>query len=513
MSMLGDVVREAAARYGDTPAYVTPEGEPFSYRLLDSLSDEVASGFAERGIGRGDVVGLLVGSGPAYAACYAAAAKLGAVTAGVNDRLSPAERARCLSVARPRIVVSPSGAPALPRLDDIGDISDMSEIVEVDTDVTPEALLEELRGSKELPALGEDPDRPVAIVFTSGTTGQPKGAVFGARQLDAVSDVDGGSRWGGGGRGLSPTSFAHVGFMTKFPQALRGGGTTYLMRRWTAGEALELAARYEVTTLGGIPTMMELMLRHESFDSTDLSSVKVVALGGGPSTAALVREARERLGVPVIVRYTCTEAGVGTGTEADSPPEDAEETVGRARLGVEVTVRDESDRPLPAGEAGQVCLGSAAVMSGYFGDEAATASAITRDGAVRTGDVGVIDERGRLHLTGRSKEMYVRGGYNVYPLEVENALADHPLVAHVAVSPRTDPVMGEIGVAVVVPRAGDEPPTLESLREHARQKLASYKLPEDLLVLGDLPRTAMEKIDRRALGELVAAAPDDRSRR
>ncbi|HUC35910.1 MAG TPA: hypothetical protein VMR97_02170, partial [Acidimicrobiales bacterium] len=114
---------------------------------------------------------------------------------------------------------------------------------------------------------------------------------------------------------------------------------------------------------------------------------------------------------------------------------------------------------------------------------------------------------GRLHLTGRSKEMYVRGGYNVYPAEVEGALADHPLVAHVAVAARSDPVMGEIGVAVVVPRRDSEPPSLEALREHARPKLASYKLPEDVVVVGELPRTAMDKIDRRALARLVGGGP------
>jgi acyl-CoA synthetase (AMP-forming)/AMP-acid ligase II len=129
----------------------------------------------------------------------------------------------------------------------------------------------------------------------------------------------------------------------------------------------------------------------------------------------------------------------------------------------------------------------------------------TADGAVRTGDLGFIDERSRLHLSGRSKEMYVRGGYNVYPLEVENVLADHPGVAHVAVIPRLDAVMGEIGVAVVVARRGGDAPSLEALRQHARGRLASYKLPESVVVVDELPRTAMEKVDRNALGAIVAA--------
>lgn len=500
---LGEVVRVAAARYGDTPVYVTKEKGVLSYAQLDRLSDSVAAGLAERGIRVGDVVAMLLGSGPEYAVAYAAAAKLGAVTAGVNDRLSSIERSRCLAVVRPRLVIAPAGANPLSGGRDASTLTDSCEIVEVDTEVAHEEMLGELRATSEVPELEEDPERAVAIVFTSGTTGTPKGAVFGGRQLDAVSQADGMMRWGAGGRQLSTTPFSHVGYMTKLPQAIRSGGTTYVMKRWNATEALELAERHRVTTLGGIPTQMELMLRHEGFSGADLSSVKLVVLGGGPSTAALVREARERLGVPVVVRYTCTEAGVGTGTDPDGPPEDAEQTVGRARHGVEVTVRDESDRALGVGEVGQVCLRSAGVMSGYYLDPDATAAAVTTDGAVRTGDVGFLDDRGRLHLTGRSKEMYVRGGYNVYPLEVEAALVDHPQVAHVAVSPRRDSLMGEIGVAIVVVRQGSDAPSLESLREHARGRLASYKLPEDVVVVPELPRTPVEKIDRRALADLV----------
>jgi len=526
--MLGDVVREAAARYGDTALYVTPDGRELSYAALDRLSDEVAPCLRARGVHAGDVVALLLPSGPAYAVLYAAAAKIGAVTAGVNDRLSPPERRRCLVVARPRLVVASRelaldtgiGAVIGTAVED-GEVADaVGDVVEVAAGTDPgadlHAVLEELRtpGAPATTGAGngagaapQDPDLPVAVVFTSGTTGDPKGAVFTWRQLEAIGEVDGGGRWGGGGRGLSATSFAHLGYMTKFPQALRGGGTTFLMAKWSAGDALEMVERHRITGLGGIPTQIALMLRHERFESTDTSSVRLIAMGGGPSTAALVREARRRFGVPVVVRYTCTEAGVGVGTAPDDPPEDAEQSVGRARRGVELTIRSDDDEPLPPGELGHVCLRSPAVMQGYWRDPEATRAVFTADGAVRTGDLGYVDEHGRLHLSGRSKEMYVRGGYNVFPLEVENVLADHPGVAHVAVVPRPDPVMGEIGVAVVVPRQGVEAPTLESLRAHARGRLAAYKMPEAILITAELPRTAMEKIDRAALGTLVASAP------
>ena len=161
---------------------------------------------------------------------------------------------------------------------------------------------------------------------------------------------------------------------------------------------------------------------------------------------------------------------------------------------------------------GAVCLRSPAVMTGYWRDPEATAAAFTADGFVRTGDLGWLDERGRLRLVGRTKEMYVRGGYNVYPVEVEACLSTHPAVAALAVVPRPDPVMGEVGVAVVVPADPAAPPDLEELRAYGAARLARYKLPEDLRVVDALPLTSMDKVDRRALARDVTpkVAPDRR---
>lgn len=506
-SGLTEVVRAAAKHHGDKALYVMPDGSTLSYRQLDGGSEALAAGLAKRGVRAGDAVALLLPSGPAYALFYAALAKLGAVTAGVNERLAPPERGSCVELVQPRLVIG------TPELLDGTEAETKAEVVAVGLDTPngdggiPPALAALADRDGEVPPIDADSERPLAIVFTSGTTGAPKGAVFGARQLDAISEVDGGRRWGGGGRGLSSTSFAHLGTMTKLPQVLRSGGTSFVVGRWSAGRALEMLARHRITTIGGIPTQVALMLRHEDFSSTDVSSVQLVALGGGPSTPALVRQARAGFGVPVVVRYTCTEAGVGVGTAPDDPPEDAEETVGRARAGTELTIRDEAGRRLAVGEVGEVCLFSAATMTGYWRDPASTAAVLTDDGAVRTGDLGYLDDGGRLHLSGRAKEMYVRGGYNVFPLEVEAVLEEHPAVAHVAVAPRADAVMGEIGVAVVVPRRGSRGPTLEELRSFGRHRLATHKLPEALVLVEALPYTAMEKVDRRALGRLVAGQP------
>jgi acyl-CoA synthetase (AMP-forming)/AMP-acid ligase II len=274
------------------------------------------------------------------------------------------------------------------------------------------------------------------------------------------------------------------------------------MHRWRAADALAMIQEHRMAAIGGIPTQVALMLRDPDFDHYDLSSVRAIVVGGGPATPALIREARQRFDAAVAVRYSCTEAGIGLGTALDAPLEDAEVSVGRPHAGVQMVLLGD-DGPVPDGEVGEVCLRSPAVMTGYHRAPEATAAAFTDDGYIRTGDLGHLDDQGRLRLVGRAREMYVRGGYNVYPMEVEGVLATHPAVAEVAVAAVADDVMGEIGVAVVVPALGMEAPTLEELRSFAEGSLARHKLPERLVVATGLPLTAMEKLDRAELARQV----------
>jgi acyl-CoA synthetase (AMP-forming)/AMP-acid ligase II len=469
VTVLARIVDEAAERFGDRTAYVEIDGTRITYRELRGRSLSAAHMLREEGVGEGDVVALVLPATTDYVATYLGAARIGAITAGVNTRLTSDERAELLSVVEPKLVVEQGHF-------DLGA-----------GDVTPP------------PPLGADPHRAVAIVFTSGTTGVPKAAVFAERQLEAITAIDTGGRWDTGGAQLAGNSFASLGPMTKLPGSLMRGGTTHLVDRWRAHDALELTERHELSSVAGIPTQIALMLRQPDFDSFDLSSVKAIVMGGGPATPALVREARDRFGAALAVRYSCTEAGIGLGTAFDGSPEDAEISVGRPHPGVELIIVDDELRPIGPGEVGEVCLRSAAVMSGYWRDAEATAAAFTPDGYVRTGDLGWLDTEGRLRLAGRRKEMYVRGGYNVYPIEVESVLAEHPDVAEIAVIPRADDVMGEVGVAFVVARTGATAPSLDALRAFGQPRLAHHKLPEQLAVVDALPLTPAEKIDRGAL--------------
>jgi acyl-CoA synthetase (AMP-forming)/AMP-acid ligase II len=469
---LAATVRAAAARFGPRAAFVDPDGSALSYAELDARSDEVAAGLRAAGIGPGDVVLLRLPSDSTYVVAYAAAAKAGGITAGVNPRLAPPEQA----------AVRRAAGGAL-------------EIVSADQ-------VDDLRRREPCPPLDEDPERPVALVFTSGTTGEPKGALFRDRQLAAVARVDVGDAWGDPTTPATPmlaaTQFAHVGFTTKLPWYLRLGTTTHVLERWRAADVLACIVEHRIPTLGGVAPQMALLLR-EDLESHDLSCVQTIVMGGAASPPAMVREAMARFGATYSIRYSSTESGgCGTGTDFDADEEEALFTVGRPREGIEVGIRDDEAGPVPDGEVGEVWLRSPTTMSGYWHDDETTSHAIVGDW-LRTGDLGFIDERGCLRLAGRLKEMYIRGGYNVYPAEVESALSDHPAVADVAVVPRPDSVMGEIGVAVVVPTEAGAAPSLDELRTFLEPRLARHKLPEAVRIVDEIPLTPMQKVDRRRL--------------
>jgi acyl-CoA synthetase (AMP-forming)/AMP-acid ligase II len=463
-----------------------------SYRDLHRVSDDVADGLASRGIGPGDVVALSVPSSPDYLVSYVAVAKAGATTVGVNPRLPADQRCAVLTVAAPSLVIGTAdlmeGVPAGVLAEEVGLAASADEILTT--------LRRAHRPQARPPA---DDGRPVAIVFTSGTTGTPKGAVFTGRQLRAIAQIDAGSRRDGGGPMLASTELVHVGVMTKLPWYLRTGATLHLLRRWRAADALRVISRESMTSIGAIAPQVALLLRQPDFDSYDLRAVRTIVAGGAPSPPTLVLEARERFGAAYSIRYSSTESGgVGTATAFNATDAEALHTVGRPRDGVALTIRDQEGAEVPRGAIGEIWLRSAAVMAGYWRDPRATAETLV-GGWLRTDDLGSVDHKGLLRLVGRRGDSYIRGGYNVHPQPVEAVLGAHPAVREVAVIPTTDAVLGQVGVAVIVAAEGMAPPTLEDLRAHAAAHLAHHELPERLAVVAALPRTPLDKIDRRRL--------------
>ena len=339
-------------------------------------------------------------------------------------------------------------------------------------------------------------DDVVAIVWTSGTTGVPKGAMFDHACLRAMV-LGAGALSAPGDRRLSPLPFAHVGYMTRVWDELVHVITTVILPTpWRADEHLRLIEAERITVGQGVPTQWQLVLALPALATTDTSSLRITSTGAARVPAELVRAIRDAFAAPVVVRYTSTEACVSTGTRLDDPDEIIANTVGRAAPGVEMRVGR-------TGEVGEVLLRSRAAMRGYWKDPARTAEVIDADGWVHTGDLGWLDADGNLTLVGRRTEMYIRGGYNIYPAEVEAVIGEHPAVSRVAVVGLPDPVLGQIGCAVVVALA---PLGLDELRAWCRERLANYKAPDRLEIVEDLPLTAMSKVDKRALVDLFGGS-------
>ena len=347
-----------------------------------------------------------------------------------------------------------------------------------------------------LPAVS--PDSIAQIQYTSGTTGLPKGVMLHHRGLTNAARMwahgvgaQPGECW------LNPNPLFHVagsGFMTLGPVQLLG---TQVLCDFHPGLMLDLMETERPAITGGAATMVELLVRHPDFGRRDLSSVRVLAAGGMPVAASLVRRAESSLGVRFHVSYGQTEAsGLTHAVRSSDPPEVRADTVGRPLPQVEVRLADPaSGRTQALGAVGEVLVRGYQVMAGYFELPEATAAAIDADGWLHTGDLGSMDAQGNLRIEGRLKEMIIRGGENIFPREIENVIGSHPAVAAVAVVGLPDPVFGEQVAACVelVPRAAVDAAELRALCE---QNLARFKVPARWDFVAQMPRTPLGKIQK-----------------
>lgn len=480
------MLEAAAAVHGDIEAYVEP-GARITFADWIGRARGVARQFVELGVGKSDVVALWLPPGIDYATCYAAAAMIGAITTGLNPRLGRRELESILQQADPALIVvddrlgalPPSAARLLPRASLCADTSES----------TPPAV--ELT-RRDL----------VALVFTSGTTGTPKGAVFDADRL-AAGAAAAGVMSAPYDRRLTSTPFAHAGYMFKLWDQLVWGSTLVVPPTpWSAQGMFDVLRAERITVAGAVPTQWSKLVDLAGVRPDALPHLRIGVAATAPAPPELVRQVVGRIGVPLVVRYAMTECPTICGTEPTDSAEVQFRTVGRPAAGMQVRV----------GPDGVVEVNGPCVMRGYWRNPELTAE-VLRDGWLRTGDVGVLGGDGNLTLVGRTGDMYIRGGYNVHPGEVERVLAGHPGVKQAVVVGRSAPVIGEIGVACVVPADDAAPPTLVELRAHVAGELADYKAPDELLIVDELPLTAMLKPDRAALRELITLRDRDIERR
>ncbi|GIW43166.1 MAG: AMP-binding protein [Candidatus Binatia bacterium] len=512
-STLGELLYRAAKEYPTAPAFAY-RNEVVTYRDWSAWADQMAALYRARGLRPGDVVALLLPSTPFYLVAYLGAARMGLVTAGINLRYRRQEIGAILRRSGARMLLgvrrAHEGTDFERLVEEVrGGASNLAECVWIEPDEFADTgqLVKQLAPkTAPVPEVRVSPEAPVAIVFTSGTTGLPKGACYQHRNVLALAEIEN-RRYASG---LEPvrkhlaagTSFAHLGTMARVAVPIGLGALSIVHDRFDPELVLATIEAEKLPHIGAFPTQMIALLDHPARGRYDLRSLRSVLLGGAPVAPELVQRVRDELGAVVSVRYSSTEVGIATASLPSDPPERVCGTVGKPTPGVEVRIVDEANRTLPAGAIGEVVVRSPATMACYWNDPDATAQVIDPEGWVHTGDLGMLDEEGYLHLRGRIKEMYIRGGFNVYPMEIESLLSRHPKVGQVAIVGVPDARLGEIGWAFVVPKKQEDPPTLAELRAFVGEQLASFKRPDGVTILQAMPLTAMFKPDKEALRAL-----------
>lgn len=521
------LVRSAARRYGDVEAVV--EGRTrISYAELGARVERAAAACVANGVGIGDRVAIWAPNTVDWIVSALGAVSAGAVLVPLNTRFKGGEAAYVLERSRARLLFvtgtflgtsyvaslrraagdGPGGGP-LPGLPHL-------EQVVVLTDDAPA----DFRTWKDFLASGEEVGQPEVrareaalsgtspsdIIFTSGTTGRPKGAVIthaqSLRAYEIWTDLAGLRQ---GDRCLIVNPFFHTfGYKAGVLACLMRGATMIPQPVFNVDTALANISAERISVLPGPPTLHEALLDHPSRTTHDLSALRLVVTGAAVIPLRLVERLHDELGVEtVLTAYGLSEASgfVTMCRRGDALPVVAT-TSGRAIPGTEVKVVDADGAPPSPGVPGEVLVRGFNVMQGYFEDERATAEVLAPDGWLRTGDVGVLDASGNLRITDRIKDMFIVGGFNAYPAEIEQLLGLHPDVADVAVIGVPDARLGEVGKAYVVRRPGASA-TGDDLIAWARREMANYKVPRTVEFVPELPRNASGKVVK---GELRGRA-------
>jgi acyl-CoA synthetase (AMP-forming)/AMP-acid ligase II len=346
------------------------------------------------------------------------------------------------------------------------------------------------------------------ILFTSGTTGRPKGVIMTHAQT--VQQFREWSEFAGlraGDRYLIVNPFFHMfGYKAGWLASLMQGATLFPLPVFDVGKALSLVETEKITVLPGPPTLYRSILDHPERRSFDLGTLRVAVTGAADIPVALIHEMRAELPFrSILTGYGLTEAGTCTGSRPDDDAETIATTAGRAMPGLEIIIADSKGQEALRGTTGELLVRGRGVMQGYLDDPEATAAAIDERGFLHTGDLATMDERGYVRIVGRLKDMIIVGGFNVYPAEVENALLTHDAIGRAAVIGVPDPRLGEIAMAYVVPAPGREIDP-DAIIGWARERLANYKVPRHVISVSELPINAAGKVLKN---ELRARAPAD----
>jgi fatty-acyl-CoA synthase len=449
------------------------QDERITYGELDERSNAFTTAFAEAGLRQGDRVASLSGNSPDHVALLFGCAKAGLVLLPLSWRLTPAELRYQLEDAEPSLLLVEDG---------YGELAEATN--------WPFERLAAQSAGRAAPEINVADNDGLFLIYTSGTTGKPKGALLtnancfwtnlsfdfatGVHNDDVVLQI--------------LPQFHVGGWNVQTLLAFLKGATVVLERDFDADRVLRLIEEKRVTTMMGVPSIYLFLAQHPSFGSADLSSLKRAVVGGAPMPEPLLETWASR-GTAVIQGYGLTEAAPNV---LCLPPEDAVRKIGYA------------GKPYPFVDVrlsaeGELHVRGPNVFPGYWRNPQATSDAFTDDGWLRTGDIADRDDEGFYRIRGRLKDMYISGGENVYPAEVEAVLHEHPQVADAAVVGVPEERWGEVGIAFVVAEGVSE----EELLEWCRARLARFKVPRSICFIGEVPRNSLGKILKQELAETV----------
>ncbi|MCX7162957.1 MAG: FadD3 family acyl-CoA ligase [Betaproteobacteria bacterium] len=512
---ISELVALAAASFGAS-TFIEEEQTRIDFADFSRRCDIVASAMLAGGLRRGDRIAVWAPNIHEWIVAALGAQSMGAVLVTINTRYKAAEAAYILRASGARLLFAIGDflGSNYPAMLDGEDLPALEQIVVLRGDAGRHTPWQDFLSRGEQVSAGDlaaaraeqTPDDISDILFTSGTTGEPKGVMTrhgqNLRAFDSFCDILGIVE---GDRYLVVNPFFHsFGYKAGILACLLRGATLLPHAIFDAGDILRRIAAERISVLPGPPTLFQSLLAHPRLTDYDLSSLQKASTGAASIPVALIRQMREVLGFKsVISAYGLTECcGLVT---ACRPGDDAElvaTTSGRAIADIELRCISPAGEEVPRGEAGEIVVRGYNLMAGYFENAAATAETIDGDGWLHTGDVGVMDDAGNLRITDRLKDMFITGGFNCYPAEIENIIASHPAVAMNAVIGIPDERQGEVAMAFVVAKPGTEL-AADSLIDWCRSKMANFKVPRRVALVASLPLNASGKVQKTELRKLA----------
>lgn len=481
-----------------------------TYRKLNKQVDELAAGLRKLGIQKGDRIGVSLPAWYEFIVIVFAIARVGAIIVPLNTRYREDEAEH---------ILKDSGAAAVFIVKEYDKVNQLEKYLNIQEKLaslhhiiavrfehkglhTYANLQEEgrlLAFSSEEIVTRED---VYALVYTSGTTGKPKGTmlthynlVFSVINSCLAINAQEDDVY------LHASPYFHIMGISSILRMVVSKSKAVILEKYQVERTLQLIEQEKITIHSGVPTIFILELNHPRFSNYDLSSLRVSIMAGAPCPVEILRRVKTEMGCPVLVSYGMTEtAPILTFTEFEDDEYIQSETVGKVIKGVELKVVDDNRRELPRGTVGEITTRTPGLMKGYYNLPEQTRDVIDEEGWFYTGDLGTMDEKGYLRIVGRKKEMLIRGGYNVYPTEIEEVFYEHPAVLEVAIVGFPDTVLGEVSCAAITLKEKNGISKNE-LKNYISSKVADYKVPDHIVIVDELPKTASGKIMKFALKE------------